>query len=159
MDDHLHDAPLDAGDELCAPCDLVGAVRRHGPDDRLDGARLPKNEAVRDKKGTQMARCRLARGARCAAASDELRRHAAAARRSRQLQQHFAVLPSECRLQLRAPCAHQCSSGAFPRRMALEAGREESKGLNRDKKKRTAMRPAFLMQICLTSCSFPARQA
>ena len=72
---------------------------------------------------------------------------AAAARRSRQLQQHFAVLPSECRLQLRAPCAHQCSSGAFTRRMALETGREESKELNRNEKKRTAMRPAFLMQI------------
>lgn len=46
-------------------------------------------------KGGHMAHCRLARGARCAAASDELRRYAAAARRSRQLQQHFAVLPSE----------------------------------------------------------------
>ena len=80
-------------------------------------------------------------------------------RRSRQLQQHFAVLPSECRLQLRAPCAHQCSSGAFTRRMALEAGREESGKVNRNEKKRTALRSAFLMQICLTSCSSPARQA
>ena len=61
------------------------------------------------------------------AALDELRCHAAAARRSWQLQQHFAVLPSECRLQLRAPCARQYSSGAFTRRMARETGREESK--------------------------------
>ena len=90
---------------------------------------------------------------------DELRYDAAAARRSRQLQQHFAVLPSECPVQLCAPCAHQCSSGAFTRRMALETGREESKELNRNEKKRTEMRSAFLMQICLTSCSSPVLQA
>lgn len=47
------------------------------------------------KKRNHMARCRLVCRACRAAASDELRRHAAAARRSRQLQQHFAVLPSE----------------------------------------------------------------
>ena len=61
MDDRLYDAPLDGADELYAPCDRMGAVRRHGPDDRLDGARLPKNEAARDKKGTQMADWRLSR--------------------------------------------------------------------------------------------------
>ena len=54
-------------------------MRLHGPDDRLDGARLPKNEAARDKKGTQMADRRLGFGACRAAASDELRRYAAAA--------------------------------------------------------------------------------
>ena len=39
--------------------------------------------------------------------------------------------------------------------------REEKKAekVNRNEKKRTALRSAFLMQICLTSCSSPARQA
>lgn len=95
VDDRLYDAPLDGADELCAPCHLVGAAPRHARDDRLHGALLPNAQAARDEKRGHMAHCRLARGARCAAASDELRRYAAAARRSRQLQQHFAVLPSE----------------------------------------------------------------
>ena len=107
----------------------------------------------------RMAHCRLARGARCAAASDELRCYAAAARRSRQLQQHFAVLPSECRLQLRAPCARQHPACAHARRLALEAVREESGKVNRNEKKRTPLPSAFLMHISLTSCSSPARQA
>lgn len=122
-------------------------------------ALLPDAQAAHDEKRGHMAHCRLARGARCAAASDELRCYAAAARRSRQLQQHFAVLPSECPVQLCAPCARQHPACAHARRLALEAGREESKDLNRNEKKRTALRSAFLMQICLTSCSSPARRA
>lgn len=80
MDGHLRDAVLDGGAELCAPCHRVGAVPRHGPDDRLHDALLPDASAARDEKRGHMAYCRMACCAGCASAFDELRHHAAVER-------------------------------------------------------------------------------
>ena len=80
MDGHLRDALLDGGAELCAPCHRVGAVPRHGPDDRLHDALLPDASAARDEKRGHMAYCRMACCAGCASAFDELRHHAAVER-------------------------------------------------------------------------------
>ena len=80
MDNHLYDTPLDGADELCAPFHRVGAVHRHDPDDPLHSAFLPDAQGVRNEKRDYMAYRRLGCRARCAAAFDELRRHAAVER-------------------------------------------------------------------------------
>ena len=58
----------------------MGAVPCHGSDDPLHGAFLPDAQIVRNEKRGYMAYRRLTCRARCAAAFDALRRHAAVER-------------------------------------------------------------------------------
>lgn len=127
VDDHLYDASLDGADELRAPRYLVGAAPRHVCDARLHSALLSDAQAARDEKRGHMADRRLAHRTRRAAASDELRHHAAVERCAAQLQQFFTVFLSQRPMRLCAARARQHSARAHARRLALAAGREERK--------------------------------
>ena len=73
----LHILPL----QICASDSPI-----HARDDRLHSALLPDAQAARNEKRGHMAYCRVACRARCAAAFDALRRHAAVERQPAQLQ-------------------------------------------------------------------------